>query len=74
METIALLLPLHLLVFAQISIPGGLLCFKIQLDLLRSYEKGSVGGRLQSLHIGDQPYELGGSMVYEGNHYIRCAP
>ncbi len=38
---------------------------------LRRYEKGSVGGRLKSLHIGDQPYELGGSMVYEGNQYIR---
>ena len=39
----------------------------------RRYEKGSVGGRLKSLHIGDHPFELGGSMVYEGNDYIRRA-
>ena len=39
----------------------------------RRYEKGSVGGRLKSLHIGDHPFELGGSMVYEGNEYIRHA-
>ena len=39
----------------------------------RRYEKGSVGGRLKSLHIGDHPFELGGSMVYEGNQYIRRA-
>ena len=40
---------------------------------MRRYEKGSVGGRLKSLHIGDQPFELGGSTVYEGNQYIRRA-
>jgi hypothetical protein len=33
-----------------------------------------VGGRLKSLHIGDHPFELGGSMVYEGNEYVRHAP
>ena len=38
------------------------------------YEKGEVGGRLKSLKFGDKPYELGGSMVYHDNLYIRSLP
>ena len=32
---------------------------------------GDVGGRLKTLKFGNESYELGGSMVYQDNMYIR---
>lgn len=44
----------------------------VRVIVLRRYEKGGVGGRLKNLRFGNESYELGGSMVYQDNMYIRC--
>jgi protoporphyrinogen oxidase len=36
------------------------------------FESQHVGGRLESMSFEGSEYELGGSMVYEDNIYIRC--
>jgi predicted NAD/FAD-dependent oxidoreductase len=38
------------------------------------FESQDVGGRLKSMMFEGSPYELGGSMVYQDNIYIRCCP
>lgn len=36
------------------------------------FEGQHVGGRLRSMSFEQSTYEMGGSMVYEDNIYIRC--
>lgn len=38
------------------------------------FERQHIGGRLKSMQFEGSTYELGGSVVYQDNIYIRCRP